>query len=263
MAGAAHAGDTISEIPAVPPPAPLESSDVGSAVSGSLNLDYNTHFISYGLDVWGAGNDFSDALFNPSLELSWDLGNDVSFFLGTWWDVNDNAVSDIGGKIQEIDVWAGIGFKLGPLDASLTYQAWFYAEDTEQIIDFILSSDAPFAPSVTFHGRPDEGASGGDTGLVTVLGADAFAVGDGISLGPVSLGLPINVGFATDGYHGGDGGFAYGSLGISASAPLYTGPLGEWDIHAGITYYYTDDSVIPSNPDDSFFTGSIGIGCSF
>ena len=28
---------------------------LGSAVSGSLSLDYNSHFISYGADVWGAG----------------------------------------------------------------------------------------------------------------------------------------------------------------------------------------------------------------
>ncbi len=236
-----------------------EAAVPGSAVSGTLSLDVNTHFISYGADVWGAGSEFRDALFNPSLELVWALPADTSFSLGTWWDVNGNAVSNIGKNIQEIDVWAGLSKSFGAVDATLLYQQWYYASDTEQIIDLILGFDAPFSPSITIHGRPDAGASGGDEGVVTVLGA-----GYDFEAGPVAFSIPVGVAFATDGFHGGDAGFAYTSVGLQGSMPLgIPSEYGEWALNAGITFYYTDDNVIPNNPDDAFLTGNIGISCAF
>ena len=256
----ASAGDTYVAPPA-PAPVPV-AAEGASDVSGWLSLDYNSHFVSYGADVWGAGNSVSDALFNPSFGLDFDLGGAV-LSVGSWWDVNDLAESPIGGNIQEIDVWAGISTDFGPVNVSLTYQAWFYAEDTEHIIDLGLSFDAPLAPSITIHGRPDAGASGGDTGVVAVLGFDVFAVGDGVSAGPVEFSAPISVAAATDGYHGGGSGFAYASAGLNFSVPVASGSLGDWDIHGGVTYFYTNDNVIPNNPDESFLTLSAGIGLSF
>ena len=124
----------------------------------------------------------------------------------------------------------------------------------------ILAVDHSLSPSLTLHNRVDEGASGGDTGLVAVLGIEP-----GFSAGPVDLALPINVAAATDGFHGGDGGFAYASLGLSATLPLAVidEKLGAWNLHGGLTYYVTDDDVIPNNPDDSFLTASFGIGIDF
>jgi len=240
------------------PIAVIDSSGGESSFSGSLGLDYNSHFISYGADVWGAGSDVDDVLFNPSVELTWDLGAGTTFSLGTWWDVNDNADSDIGDSIQEVDVWAGLGWSMGGVDMSLTYQSWLYASDNEQIVDLGLGFDAVFAPSLTVHGRVAEGASGGDTGVVVVGGIDLLAA-EAISFGDFSLGIPVNVAYASDGFHGGDSGFAYASIGLSASAPLGGG----WDIHGGATYYYTNDSVIPNNASDSFVTLSAGLGFSF
>ncbi|CAN5425884.1 hypothetical protein BH23VER1_BH23VER1_10500 [soil metagenome] len=257
MVSLASAGDgkMIMMEPPILEPAP------SPGVSGTLDLSYNSHFISYGADVWGLGSDtFDDALFNPSIELAFDIGNSgVDFLLGTWWDVNDNAVSDIGRNIQEVDVWAGFAFEAGPVSVTLLYQQWYYAEDTEHIVDLILGFDAPLNPSLTIHGRPEEGASGGDTGVFFVPGIEP-----GVEFGIFSLAFPVNVGFATDGYHGGDGGFAYVSAGVSASVPLKSFPLGgEWALSAGATYYHTEDSVIPGNPDSDFVTLTAGISCSF
>ncbi len=257
MTTLASAGDGKMMMMETPLPEPLPE----PGVSGTLDLSYNSHFISYGADVWGLGsNTFDDALFNPSLELAFDIGDTgASFLLGTWWDVNDNAVSDIGRNIQEIDVWAGIAFDAGPVSVTLLYQQWYYAEDTEHIIDLILGFDAPLNPSLVIHGRPEEGASGGDTGIVFVPGIEP-----GFEAGSVSISFPVNVGFATDGYHGGDGGFAYVSAGIGASVPLGFMPLGgDWALNAGATYYHTDSGVIPNNPDEDFVTVSAGISVSF
>ena len=240
---------------------PTEPEAVGSAVSGVISLDVNTHFISYGADIWGAGNDWADALFNPLVEISFALNDNLTLSFGTWWDVNDNASSNIGDSIQEIDVWAGLALTTGKLTTSLVYQEWLYADESERIVDLIFALDAPLSPSLTLHGRVDEGASGGDTGVVAVAGIEIPL----IDSDHFSLGIPVNVAAATDGFHGGDGGFAYASAGLGASVPLsfISSDLGEWALNAGVTYYYTDSDVIPNNPDESFVTGSLGVSVSF
>ncbi|MEM7385153.1 MAG: hypothetical protein AAF514_09440 [Verrucomicrobiota bacterium] len=267
LPSAVFAGDMASplSVPSIMDPPPLVDSGGGasdsSGVSGSLSFDYNSHFISYGADVWGAGKDLDDALFNPSIELTFQITDDVSFSLGTWWDVNDNAVSSIGGEsIQEVDVWAGLHFGIGAVSVSLVYQEWLYAQESERIIDVILGLDAPFSPSLTFHNRVAEGASGGDTGTVAVLGFE-----HGFSLGSVDFSIPLNVAAATDGYHGGDSGFAYASIGLSASVPLtfVNDDLGSWNLHGGLTAFFTSDDVIPNNADENFVTANVGIGVDF
>ena len=240
-------------------------------VSGSFSLDINSHHMSYGRDIWGAGSGFNDAQINPSLGLNFDLGNDVTLNVGVWAEINDNvpAIALDGNKFQEVDFWVGIGFGLGDIDVSLTYQEWVYVSDSERIFDIGIGPfDLPFNPSIKFHCRLDEGAAGDtsgptagtahDTGVVTVINA----LLPGFSIGGLDFAIPVNVAFATDGYHGGDSGYAYSSIGLTTSAPL-TGP---WTLNAGLTYYLTDDKVIPSaagNEDDNILTGSVGIGMSF
>ncbi len=227
-------------------------------VSGSLNLDVNTHFISYGLDVWAAGAAWDDALFNPSFELNIALGGGFTFIIGTWWDVNDNAVSSIGGRgIQEVDVYGGLGYTVGLVSFTALYQEWMYGGGSERIVDFIVAVDTFLNPSLTIHGRVDGDDLGLEEGIVGVVGIE-----EGFDAGPVSISFPAAVAFATDNYHGGDGGFAYASLGVNASVPLTFLP-GDWSLHAGVTGYYTNDEVIPSNPDETFITGNAGLTLAF
>jgi hypothetical protein len=40
--------------------------------------------MSFGQDVWAAGNNWDDPLFHPSLELNFDLGSGFTGILGTW-----------------------------------------------------------------------------------------------------------------------------------------------------------------------------------
>tara|TARA_R110002096_G_scaffold21440_10_gene69528 strand:+ start:1176 stop:2063 length:888 start_codon:yes stop_codon:yes gene_type:complete len=239
-----------------------------SVISGSLSFDYNSHFISYGFDVWGlGGSTFNDGLFNPSLELAWALPGDTTFRIGTWWDVNDNAANSIGGRIQEIDIWAGFDFNLGPVATSVVYQSWIYGGTTEEILDIILAVDTVLAPSLTIHNRLDAGASGGNEGTYWVLGIDGFAFNDGVSFGGVDFSLPINIGVAGNNFHGaaaGSSGYGYSSIGLSATYPLefISSAYGEWDVHAGATWYHTDATNI-ANPTEDFWTANFGIGCSF
>lgn len=245
---AAFAGSVAGKT--VEPVAPVEEDPF---VTGTLSFIADTHFISYGSDVWGAGNDWDDVLFHPSLELAFNLGNGLSAIIGTWWDVNDKADSSLGSNIQEIDVWAGLSYTTGDLTFTLLYQEWIYGGDAERIVDFKIAYDHFLAPSLLVHGRVDDG-HGLDTGVAGVLG-----IGPSIEAGPVTISFPVSVAFVTEDFHGGDGGFAYASAGVSASIPL----VEHVSLTLGVTGYYTDDSVIPNNPDDTFITGFAGIVISF
>jgi hypothetical protein len=230
-------------------------------VSGTLSLDVNTHFISYGFDVWGAGGEWKDALFNPSLELNLALGGGFSWIIGTWWDVNDLAQSNIGGTIQEVDVWTGFGYSSGIFSATVLYQGWYYGGGTEHIVDGAIGFDTILNPSLLVHGRVGNDLGLKD-GVIVVLGVE-----EGFEAGPVTFSFPVSVAFGTDQFHtgpgssGGGGGYAYTSVGANLSVPLPFIP-GDWEVHAGVTYYNTNPNYIP-NPTDNFLTGNAGISLLF
>lgn len=241
-----------------------------SSVSGSFSLGINSHHMSSGRDIWGDGSGFHDVQYNPMLNLNFDLGNDVTFNIGSWAEFNDKIAGSVDGNdFQEIDFWAGISFAAGSIDVSLSYQEWIYAGDSERILDVTIGGlDLPLDPTLKFHGRLDEGAAADtsgptagtshDTGIVASLSASL----PGFSFAGLDFAVPVSVAFATDGYHGGDSGYAYSSIGLSTSVPL-TGP---WALSAGLTYYLTNDDVIPpaaGNTDDNILTGGISIGMSF
>lgn len=242
-------------------PAADASSDV---ISGVLKLDFNTHFVSYGWDVWADGSSMSDPTFNPMVELAFALPADFTLTLGTWWDVNSKIDSAIGGRIQEVDVWTGLSYTYEKLTMGVTYNAWMYGSDTEESVDFKLAYDTFLAPSLTIHSRVDPGASGGNNGTVLVLG-----VSHGIDAGPFSISFPVNLAyFIEDDFHPGstDSGFGFATIGVAATLPLspYIGDsFGDWSLNSGLTYYFTDDEVIGNPNDDNFLTASLGVAVSF
>lgn len=260
VTGVASAGTT--------EPAPVAPAPTEDVISGVLKLDFNTHFISYGADVWGDGSSLSDPTFNPMLELAFALPADITLTLGTWWDVNSKVDSAIGGRLQEVDVWAGLSYTYEKLTMSATYQAWMYGSDTENILDVKFAYDCLLAPSLTVHNRLDQGAAAGDEGTILVLG-----LSHSLEAGPVTFSFPLNIAyFLTDDFHnfpfagGSDDGFGFVSIGAAASLPLtpYIGDAyGDWSLNGGLTYYFTDDDVIPNNPQDNFLTASIGLAVSF
>ena len=167
--------------------------------------------------------------------------------------MNDNAPTSIGSSIQEIDVWAGFAYATGSWKTTFLYHDWMYASQHERAFELKLAYTHPINPYILLHYRFDDEISF-DTGLVALAG-----ISPGTSLGPVALSFPVQVAFDTDGYHGGDAGFSFASAGISASIPI----VEHVALNLGVTYYYTNDSVIPVNPEDNIFTGSAGITITF
>jgi hypothetical protein len=244
---ASFAGTT-GKAPAPTPPAPATP-----FVTGTLSLTADTHFMSFGQDVWAAGNNWDDPLFHPSLELNFDLGSGFTGIVGTWWDVNDNAPTSIGSSIQEIDIWAGGAYTAGNWKTTFLYHDWMYASQHERAFELKVAYTNALNPYVLLHYRFDDDISF-DTGLVALAG-----ISPGTKLGPVAISFPVQVAFDTDGYHGGDAGFSFASVGVSASIPI----IDHVALNLGVTYYYTNDSVIPVNPDNNIITGSAGIAISF
>jgi hypothetical protein len=230
-------------------PAPSES-----VVSGILKLDFNSHFISYGADVWGDDDSLSDYAFNPLLELSFALPAGFTGTLGTWWDVNSKgdsstSVANIGGQLREVDVWAGLSYTADKFTVGVTFQDWLYGSATEEILDVKLAYDCFLSPSITFHNRLGAGASGGNEGTIAVLG-----LSHSVNAGPLKISFPLNVAWSfQDDYHANstDSGYGYTSDSI-----------GEWTLYGGLTQFFTDNEVI-GNFDDDFLTSNIGLSLSF
>jgi len=256
---------------------------VPSSVSGTVGVDFYTHFISYGFDVWAAGNDFGEnATLNPYAEVAMDLTDSIGIFAGIWGDVNNNAANSIGGDIQEIDVYLGISYGFEEWGFSAVYQEWHYGGGTEHILDFgigyddtgVFIDDFAFNPSLTIHNRvaATDGLGGGqEDGTILVFGAEpSFTISEELGL---EASVPINVGVSlTDNYFvaTGDDGYAYTSIGLGLSMPLDIIPAeyGSWSLNVGLTYYMTEDDVYnptgaAGNPDDNFLVGNVGISLAF
>jgi hypothetical protein len=238
---------------------PAKSAPAGSAISGSLNLDCNSHFISYGADVWGTGDTWNDMMVHPSLNLSMNLSDDFYAFVGTWLDINNITTSRIGSTIQEIDAWVGVGKKCGKWDLKTTYQEWTYGGDVERILDIGVSYDTFLHPSITIHNRID-GNGSQKTGTVGV-----FGISEGFDYQGLTTNMCASIAFNTDEFHGGDSGMTFVSVGPQFTYPLsnISQAYGNWALHGGLTYYYTPTSTCPGNPTDSFLTGSVGVGVNF
>lgn len=226
-----------------------------ATVSGSVSFDFNSHFMSYGLDVWGAGSS-PDSLFQPSASLDFNFG-DYGFYTGVWFDINNQVESTLGGDIQEVDVWVGTYFTAGDFTYDLTFQQWYYASETEGIIDFTISYDAALAPYAKLHYRIDS-VGGQEKGAILELGA-GYTINDYLSV-PFAVGLALEQEF-----QGGDNFLGYVTTGLGFSVPLefVAEGLGAWDFHGGINAFYVPEDFAPSNPDEFFLTFSVGVGIGF
>ncbi|HKX35459.1 MAG TPA: hypothetical protein VJM79_02180, partial [Rhizorhapis sp.] len=113
-------------------------------VFGDIGFNTNTHFVSYGLDVWGAGDGFYGNRTTNSLygDLGIKITPEFTWTLNAWTDLNNNTAPSIGGSLQELDINTGFSYAFGGgFTGSITYGAWVYAADVEEILDISLAYD--------------------------------------------------------------------------------------------------------------------------
>ncbi len=243
--------------------------------SGDLSVSYNSHFVSYGFDVWGGGDEFfgdrSTTFVNTDLYFT---KGSLTLYGNLWGELNDNVVSSIGGSIQEIDANFGATYALGPVTLGAMYGFWNYGGDSEGILDFsaalndadMLIKGFAFNPKVLVHIRTDRGAGQVSTGSAVVLSlGPSFALTGAEA--PLTLSLPAGVAFfLDDDFQGGTkGGYAYSYFGGSLGIPLAFIPsdFGTWGVNFDLIYYLTQADAIPGNVEENFLTGSVGIKLAF
>ncbi len=232
-------------------------------LSGTLSFDLNSHFISYGADVWADG-DSPEGTFNPSLSIDYAINDNWTLNMGAWLDVNDNGAGNPSFETRETDVWIGLGYSSGIYSASVTYQSWQYAGDVEDILDIGLSLDTFLSPSLTLHHRLSSGGAAafngagiqtnGFSGTMLVGGLEhTFELSE-----KFSLTVPVAIGVALDKFHTTESGFAYSSLGLQGSYAVSD----VTSLNFGVTYYNTD-SEVTGNADAGFLTYNAGVSFSF
>jgi len=241
-------------------------------VSADVGVSYNSHFISYGLDVWGGGNDFFGDKSTTWLwgDLAIKATDALTFTLTVWSDNNNNVPSAIGGHIQEVDFDPGFTYAFGKVTAGATYNAWSYAGDVEQSVDLSLGFDDTgllmpgfaLGPKIVWHERfSGNGAQKLGSAFVLSVGP-SFALGDGFSLA-----IPAGIAFfTTKDFQGGTKsgyGFSYvgGSLGYGLD--FIPSSYGKWSVNFDLIAYFTEKNAIPSNPKQDFLTGSVGLKVAY
>jgi len=242
-------------------------------LTGDLGISYNTHFISYGLDVRGGGTDFYGDRSTTFIygDMFLKVTDSLTISFGAWADVNRNVTSAIGGSIQEIDVYPGITYTLGMFTMGATYQAWSYAGDVEESIDLsvafndmgLIWEGFGFNPKLVWHNR----VSG--NGAQTVGSAFVASIGPSFGLAQgLTLSIPAGIAFfTTDDFQGGIDASGYGYSYVGGSLAYAFGfvppQYGVWTVNFDLIAYFTDQDAIPSNPENSFLTGSIGLKVAY
>ncbi|HEX8342889.1 MAG TPA: hypothetical protein VF624_18445 [Tepidisphaeraceae bacterium] len=272
------------------PPGPAEKPTprTGEAFTFSAGLDTSSHFISFGADVWGGGDD-ANPFGQDSTRFAYGtvnakVSNELSLFLNLWSDINNNAEDTIGGHIQEIDVNAGLSYKFGedtPLTGftlGLAHTHWIFAGETENAVEVSLAyadtgkydsmgmgADFGLNPSVLLHYRYDVIGGQEDDVAVLQLGVRPTFTFNAESEYPITLAVPAAVAFFLGEYQGGDDGFGYANIGLSASVPLAFIPVeyGAWTAGATAVFWHTPDDSIPTNPEENFVVTSLSVGVSF
>jgi hypothetical protein len=249
-----------------------------SPYSFSAGVDWTSHFISYGADVWGGGGDASPFSDRRTMfvygTLTLAFTDQLSGFVNIWSDVNDNIDSDIGGMVQEIDLNVGGTYTIEKFSITLAHGCWLYASDVEHVIDLTVAyGDADMLykgfslnPSVNVHWRYN-GNGSQEEGVAVVFGLKPSYTVLSDTKFPITLSVPMSAAFfLTDEFQGtdGDSGFAYATIGVGASVPLSFIPekFGAWSVNGSLIYYCTESDALPNNEDAGFWVSSIGIGMS-
>jgi hypothetical protein len=247
----------------------LQTSADDSPLHGDVGWSYNSHFVSYGSDVWGAGDTFfgKQAVSFLSGLISYTKGAftaDANVFAV----LKDPPSGSVSANVQEVDAYVGGQYSIESVTLRAHYGEWHYLGEDEKIIDLGASYDddslvGRFHPSVLWHARI-KGSSWQREGAALVA-----SVAPGMMLGDTGLyaSLPAGVGFflSKDFQGGTQSGYAYSYLGASLDIPLHFIPndYGNWSVNLNTTYYMTDAQALPFNVNKNFLTGGVGIRVAF
>jgi hypothetical protein len=261
---------------------PAFAQDEKPVYSVSAGVDMTSHFVSYGLDVWGGGGSNTFPFEAASTVFGYATVNaaitpEFSAYVNVWSDINNNVDSAIGGSLQEVDLNVGVAYVFDKFTFSAAVGQWLYASDVEGILDVgvayndaglwesFASADFALNPSLLVHYRFDPNGAQEDDSAAFVLGIKPSWKFLTDTDYPITLAVPMSVAFFTSEFQGGDSGYGYFTVGAVATVPLAFIPVkyGSWTASLGASYYNTDEDAIPANPQDNFLVTTLSVNVGF
>ncbi|QDU71732.1 TorF family putative porin [Mucisphaera calidilacus] len=217
------------------------------AISLEASIDF-THAYFYR----GIAQENSGFIIQPGLEVGIALyENDsmaVSGYVGTWNSFHTNDSATGGDPWYEQDVYVGLTFDIpAGVSIDLAYVNLYapnagasFAEEINVTVSFDdseLLGDLALNPYVLMSFEIDGASDGdGDSGIYLEIGTDfALEVLQSEDY-PITVSVPVAVGFGVSDYYGGRDGLGFVSVAVVGETPLSFIPAeyGEWSASAGL-----------------------------
>lgn len=247
-----------------------------SCITGDIGIDVYSQYVFHGLVLENQG-----AILQPYANFYFKLYEGEGFLtqadiiLGVWNSFHSNHPSvSTTRSWYEFDFVAGMAFTfaknftIAPSYVAYTSPGDYF--DTAHVLQVRVSYDDSdllgafsLSPYVLAEIELDGKAGNGpDEGQYYEIG-----IAPGTTLGPVSVSVPIKVGFGANDYYTDDG-YGFFSAGIAAEYPLPMPEcLGAWNLTAGATFYHFgdpgDDATEIKNSDDHAWVFNGGLRVTF
>jgi hypothetical protein len=258
-----------------PAPAPEKLSE--SVISGDIGVSVVTAYYYRG--VMEAGHSYS---IQPSANINIKAiqGDDFSATvnLGIWSSHSKPGAAQGGKNPQnwtEFDFTPGVTFTFGKISISESLHFYDYpngltSESFEGLNSKISFDDSDLLGALALHPSLThmKELSGKAALGIKANGAEKggnyweAAVAPSTSVGPVTVTVPLTVGFGSGKFYD-ENGYAYFSAGLNLGYALpMPANYGKWVATAGATYYNTDKGATRTSPENDL-VGSLGLGVSF
>ena len=207
--------------------------------------------------------------------------------LGVWESFTSSASSPVDGLGEKVwhrpkswvesDLVPGVSLTFGKVTVSEAYQIMLFPNcstpgRSESLVSKISYDDGDllgaFAlhPAVTFQHEVKGKAAMGDPSNDITAGRHGNywegAVAPSFSAGPVTLTLPVAIGFGSAHYYQKDGyGYFSGGLNVGYALP-FPKSMGTWTATAGATYYNLKKTAVGGDTNNDV-VGTVGLGVAF
>jgi len=258
-----------------PAPAPQKLSE--SVISGDIGVSVVTAYYYRG--VMTANHSYS---VQPSANLNIKAiqGDDFSATvnLGIWSSHSKPGAAQGAKNPQnwtEFDFTPGVTLTFGKISISESLHFYDYpngltSESFEGLNSKISFDDSDLLGALALHPSLThmKELSGKAALAVKTNGAETggnyweAAVAPSASVGPVTVTVPLTVGFGSGKFYDKDG-YAYFAAGLNLGYALpMPSNYGKWVATAGATYYNTDKGATRTSPENDL-VGSLGLGVAF
>ncbi len=280
------AGTASSKSKPVPAPEKLQE----SAITGDIGLNVVTAYYYH-----GSIQQNHSASFQPYADINFKAFegdgflNKATINIGIWNSLTNPATSTSpsGNGLWnspkswvESDFTPGVSLTFGKVTLTESYQFMFFPnsstlETSESLVSKLAFDDSDilgaFAlhPSIT-HQHEISGKAALSNSDAALGGVNSghrgnyweAAVAPSIAAGPVTVTLPVTLGFGSSKYYKEDG-YGYLSAGVNLG---YAIPMpkqyGVWTANLGGTYYNVNKSAVGGNADNDV-VGNLGLGITF